>query len=188
MSTSHFPSELALVQPTPPEVTADDAAGIARELFGIDASARSLGSHQDRNFLLEGDDGRMLLKIANPGTTADELEAQSLAADRVAELAPTVRAPRSRRDETGTTVRSFEFDGQTLKARLLDYLDGAPLSGGGYLSPTIVRAIGRLAAEVDVALEGLDAQGIERPHQWDLRRAPEVLDALLPYVADPELR
>lgn len=194
MSTSPFPSGLALVQPTPPELTNDDAARIARELFGVDATARSLGSHQDRNFLLEGDGGRLLLKIANPGTTAEELEAQSLAADRVAELAPSVRAPRSRRDDgdatdgTGTSVRSLEHDGQVLSARLLDFLDGAPLSGGGFLSPAVVRAIGRLAADVDVALDGLDAPGIERPHQWDLRRAPDVLDALLPYVADPELR
>ena len=210
MSTSPFPSELTLVQPTPPEMTADDAAGIARELFGIDATARSLGSHQDRNFLLEGEGGHALLKVANPGTTPAQLEAQSLAADRVAELAPAVRVPRSRRFDpgtgagtgtgtgtdpgtgtgtgTGTTVRPFEFDGQTLNARLLEFLDGAPLSGSGYLSPPVVRAIGRLAADVDVALAGLDAPGIERPHQWDLRRAPAVLDALLPYVADSELR
>lgn len=196
MSTSPFPSESALVQPTPPELTNDDAARVARELFDVDATARSLGSHQDRNFLLDGDGGRLLLKIANPGTTAEELEAQSLAADRVAELAPRVRAPRSRRDDgdaltgagTGSSVRSFEHDGQEINARLLEFLDGDPLSGGGYLSPAVVRAIGRLAAEVDVALDGLEAPGIERPHQWDLRRAPAVLDALLPYVADPVLR
>ena len=99
MSSLPFPSEHALVQPTPPELTAADAAGIARELFGVEAAARSLGSHQDRNFLLEGADGPLLLKIANPATTAEELEAQSLAADRVAELAPAVRVPRSRRSE-----------------------------------------------------------------------------------------
>jgi 4-aminobutyrate aminotransferase-like enzyme/Ser/Thr protein kinase RdoA (MazF antagonist) len=193
MSSLPFPSEHALVQPTPPELTPADAAGIARDLFGIEAAARSLGSHQDRNFLLEGAGGSLLLKIANPATTAEELEAQSLAADRVAELAPAVRVPRSRRSEGGTgtgngTVRSFDLDGQMLNARLLDFLDGAPLSGGGYLSPTVVRAIGRLAADVDVALEGLEAPGIERPHQWDLRRAPAVLDALLPYVGDTDLR
>jgi 4-aminobutyrate aminotransferase-like enzyme/Ser/Thr protein kinase RdoA (MazF antagonist) len=201
MSLLPFPSEHALVQPAPPELTAEDAAGIARELFGVEAAARSLGSHQDRNFLLEGAGEPLLLKVANPATTAAELEAQSLAADRVAELAPSVRAPRSRRDDggaststgtgtgTGTgTVRSFEFDGQTLNARLLDFLDGAPLSGGDYISATAVRAIGRLAADVDAALDGLEAPGIERPHQWDLRRAPAVLDALLPHVADPELR
>lgn len=196
MSTSPFPSELELVQPTPPDLSTDDAAAIAEELFGVAASARSLGSHQDRNFLLEGDGGPLLLKIANPGTTAAELEAQSLAADRVAELAPRVRVPRSRRDSEGAgggagpaaSVRSFEFDGQRLHARLLDFLEGAPLSGGGYLSPTAVHAIGRLAAEVDAALDGLEASDVERPHQWDLRRAPAVLDALLPYVGDPALR
>lgn len=201
MSTSPFPSELELVQPTPPDLTADDAAAIARDLFAVEATARSLGSHQDRNFLLEGEGGPLLLKIANPGTTAAELEAQSIAADRVAEHAPAIRVPRSRRGggesaagaTSGTeapdaSVRSFEFDGQRLHARLLDFLEGAPLSGGGYLSPRAVRAIGRLAAEVDTALDGLEAPGVERPHQWDLRRSPAVLGALLPYVGDAELR
>ena len=86
MSSLPFPSEPALVLPTPPALTAEDAAGIARELFGVEVAARSLGSHQDRNFLLEGAGEPLLLKIANLATTTAELEAQSLAADRVAEL------------------------------------------------------------------------------------------------------
>jgi 4-aminobutyrate aminotransferase-like enzyme/Ser/Thr protein kinase RdoA (MazF antagonist) len=190
---SQLPSELGVVQPTPPELTDADAARLAADAFGLVATATALGSHQDRNFLLATADGeRMLLKVANPGTTADELEAQSAAAERIAAQAPEVRAPRSRAASgsggSAATVVRVEHDGVGLHARVLEFLDGSTLSGSGYLSPAIVRAIGRLAATVDLALEGFDRPGVERVHQWDLRRAPEVLDALLPYVADRALR
>jgi 4-aminobutyrate aminotransferase-like enzyme/Ser/Thr protein kinase RdoA (MazF antagonist) len=198
MATSSLPSELGVVQPTPPELTAADAARIARDAFGIGATVTTLGSHQDRNFLLAAGHERMLLKVANPGTTAAELEAQSAAAERIAARAPDVRVPRSRARgaalgadadaDAGATVVRVEHDGVSLNARVLEFLDGATLSGSGYLSPGVVRAIGRLAATVDLALADFDRPGVARVHQWDLRRAPEVLDALLPYVSDHALR
>jgi 4-aminobutyrate aminotransferase-like enzyme/Ser/Thr protein kinase RdoA (MazF antagonist) len=195
---SQLPSELGVVQPTPPDLTDADAARIARDAFGVAATATALGSHQDRNFLLAADGERMLLKVANPGTTAAELESQSAAGERIAARAPQVRVPRSRRldaatretaaDADAVTVARVEHDGLTLHARVLEFLEGSTLSGSGYLSPASVRAIGRLAATVDLALADFDRPGIERVHQWDLRRAPEVLDALLPYVSDRALR
>ncbi len=199
MPTLPLPSELELVQPTPPELSPADAERIARDAFGLRATARALGSHQDRNFLLDrGEEPPVLLKIANPGTTSAELEAQSAAAARIAERAPGLRTPRSLPVTAGgadapdapdaPTVREIEEDGQRLGARVLEFLDGGTLSGGGHLSPAVVRGIGELAARGDLALADFDAPGVERPHQWDLRRAPAVLDALLPYVGDAELR
>ncbi|WP_309621117.1 aminotransferase, partial [Salinibacterium sp.] len=51
-------------------------------------------------------------------------------------------------------------------------------------------AIGTMVARVDIALAhaGQSARALTRPHQWDLRRAPDVLDALLPFVVDAPLR
>ena len=73
-----------------------------------------------------------------------------------------------------------------MQARLLEFLEGETLSG--YLSPGAVQAIGALAATVDVGLADLTAPGADRAHQWDLREAPGVLDELLPYVLDEDLR
>lgn len=175
----------ALVQPPPPEIDAATAGRIALEGWGIAGRARALGSHQDRNFLIEPDASpRVLLKIANPSVTAPELEAQSAAAAAMA--AAGVRAPRALTLPDGTTARSVAIDGVVMHARLLEFLEGETLSG--YLSPGAVHAIGALAATVDVALSHLDAPGAERVHQWDLREAPRVLDELLPYVRDEDLR
>ncbi|GAA1209313.1 aminotransferase [Rhodoglobus aureus] len=180
--------EFSLVQDPPPEISEEDAAALADTLFGIDATARSLGSHQDRNFLLDGSHERTLLKISNPATTKAELEAQSLAAAHLAARDPSIRVPLTRTGRDGTVVQQLSVDGQQLHARLLDFVDGTPLSGGRYLSPHAVRAIGALAARVAVAFADFDAPGIERTNQWDLRRASAVLDALLPHVDDEALR
>lgn len=178
-------SETALVQPAPPEIDEATAAAIAQEGWNVSGRARALGSHQDRNFLVEPDGGpRVLLKIANPSVTALELEAQSAAAARIGGAG--VRAPRALPLADGGTVRPVTVSGVTMQARLLEFLEGETLEG--YLSPAAVTAIGTLAATVDVALADLDAPGAERVHQWDLREAPRVLDELLPYIDDDDLR
>ncbi len=183
--TASEPHGGMLVQPAPPEIDEATAARIAFDGWGVDGRARALGSHQDRNFLIEPEGRpRVLLKIANPSVTAPELEAQSAAAAAIS--AAGVRAPRALPFADGTTARPVVVDGVTMQARLLEFLEGETLSG--YLSPGAVRAIGALAATVDVALSALDAPGAERVHQWDLREAPGVLDELLPYVADEALR
>src|SRR4051812_46287836 len=93
-----------LVQPTPPPISDAQAAALARETFGIEARARSLGSHQDRNFLLQSAFGRSLLKIANPGTSVPELLAQSRAAAHLAERERGLRAPLTRPGPDGSLV------------------------------------------------------------------------------------
>ncbi|MFT4220661.1 MAG: aminotransferase [Microbacterium sp.] len=179
-------TEPQLVQPAPPEISEFDATAIARDVFGVDGRARSLGSNQDRNFVIETDAAPRLLKLANPATTAAELEAQSRAAALIADAG--VRAPRAHRFSDGSTVRAVEVGGVALGARLLDFLDGSTLSGSHYLSPAAIDAIGQLAASVDRSLAGLSAPGADRATQWDLRHAPDVLAALLPSVADATLR
>ncbi|MET0828804.1 MAG: phosphotransferase, partial [Microbacterium sp.] len=174
-----------LMQPAPPEIDEATAAQIALDGWGVTGRARALGSHQDRNFLIDPDGApRVLLKIANPSVSAGELEAQSAAAAAI--IAAGVRAPRALPFADGTTTRAAVVDGITMQARLLEFLEGETLSG--YLSPGAVQAIGALAATVDVALADLVAPGAERVHQWDLREAPGVLVELLPYVRDDSLR
>jgi len=185
-----------LVPSPPPEISAADAARIVREQFGLVADAEPLGSNQDRNFVLTAEDGaHRLLKIANPGTSVAELDAQSVATRLVAATAAGIRVPLALDPETGTaaeagasTVRVVEHDGQPMPARVLDYLEGRTLSGSGHLAPPTVRALGALAARVDLALADLDHPGAVRESQWDLRRAPEVLAVLLPQVGDAALR
>ena len=76
-----------------PQVTEAQAEDILATHFGVWASARSLGSQQDRNFVVNGADGDVLgvLKIANPAFNASELEAQDLAVELIAAAEPSLR-------------------------------------------------------------------------------------------------
>lgn len=180
------PARPALVPGAPPRITPAQAAQLAADLFRVTGSARSLGSNQDVNFVLDAPGAaRRLLKIANPATSAEELEAQSRAALR---LAPHVRVPIACAAADGATVREFTVDGAVLHARLLDFLEGRTLSGSGYLTPAVIAGIGRLAAEVDAAWHDFADPGTERSTQWDLRHANEVVRQLLPSVTDAALR
>ena len=63
-----------------PRFEVEAAAGIAAEFFGIRATARSLPSERDQNFLLTDSAGeKFVLKIANALESREFLEAQNAA-------------------------------------------------------------------------------------------------------------
>jgi 4-aminobutyrate aminotransferase-like enzyme/Ser/Thr protein kinase RdoA (MazF antagonist) len=182
----------SLVQAPPPVVTELEAATLVRDEFGVIGSARSLGSNQDLNFVIDTGTSELLLKIANPETDSAELEAQSRAAAQVVARTD-IRVPLPRTLVDGTSVRTVRLrdadGGECLAhARLLEFLPGRTLSGGRHLAPDVIAAIGGLAAAFDRALADFENPGADRANQWDLRRAPDALADLLPSVADDALR
>ncbi|WP_207454953.1 aminotransferase [Desertivibrio insolitus] len=178
MTASDF-TDVGLVRP---EVGGDDAVRIAREVYGLEASARELGSQQDRNYLLETDRGRFLLKIDNAAFADDELAAQDTALTHLANLGLHVPAPVPGPD--GATRQSW----QGHRVRLLTFLEGRPLASAAHVSRDAMHALGRLSGSVASALAGFTAPGLERALQWDLRVAPGVVRELLPFVPDASRR
>ena len=70
-----------MLRSSPPVVSNDDAAGMARELFGITAGARRLTAERDLNFHLIAADGReFVLKVTNPAEPrgVTDLQTQAL--------------------------------------------------------------------------------------------------------------
>ena len=69
-----------------PQVSDGQAEEILATHYGLRARATSLGSQQDKNFVVTVD-GEIVgvLKIANPAFNATEIEAQDLAAEKIAE-------------------------------------------------------------------------------------------------------
>jgi 4-aminobutyrate aminotransferase-like enzyme/Ser/Thr protein kinase RdoA (MazF antagonist) len=178
MAPLPFP-DLGLVRPA---VDAADAVAIAREVYGLAAAARELGSQQDRNFLLDTDRGRLLLKIDNAATAEAELAAQDAALAHLAARGLRVPAPITGPD--GQTRQGW--GGQ--RVRLLSFLEGTPLAASAHVGADAMYALGRLSGSVAEALAGFDAPGLDRTLQWDLRHAVAVVDQLLPAVADPVRR
>jgi len=159
--------------------------------YGLQARATTLGSQQDKNFVVTGPDDEIVgvLKIANPAFNAAEIEAQDLAAVRIAETEPSLRVavPLPNRSGEKCTAISGLVDG-TAYVRLLRYLPGGTLLDSGYLAPTAVAGLGEVAGRVSRALEGFSHPGLDRILQWDLRYGADVVAELIPHVADPAQR
>ena len=102
----------SVLDSTPPRFSAEDAARIAAELFGLRGSVSDLGSERDQAFLL--DDGRAgaVIKISNSGEDAAMLDLEEAAIAHVAAVEPDLPvarplAPRATFD--GHHVRLFEL-------------------------------------------------------------------------------
>lgn len=169
-----------------PHVTEAQAEELLATHFGIEAQAKSLGSQQDKNFLLaQGDNVVGVLKIANPAFNETELTAQDLAAELIATSEPGLRVavPQPNiRGEIRTAVTGL-VDG-TAYVRLLRYLPGGALLDAGYMSPDTVAELGDVAGRVTRALAGFNHPGLDRILQWDLRYGAEVVTTLASHVAD----
>jgi 4-aminobutyrate aminotransferase-like enzyme/Ser/Thr protein kinase RdoA (MazF antagonist) len=174
-----------------PQVSETQAEHLLSVHYGLTARAESLGSQQDKNFLVFDLEDRLLgvLKIANPAFTVTELAAQDAAAELISEAEPTLRVAVPLPNLTGekcTTVTDL-LDG-TAHVRLLRYLPGGTLVGAGHLSSEVVAGMGELAAKVSRALAGFRHPGLDRALQWDLRHGHDVVIALVSHVADPSER
>jgi 4-aminobutyrate aminotransferase-like enzyme/Ser/Thr protein kinase RdoA (MazF antagonist) len=178
-----------------PQVSEEQAEQILREHYGLRAHAKSLGSQQDRNFLVisvdEAVDGVIagVLKIANPAFNETELVAQDLAAELIAAAEPDLRVavpiPNAAGEKCTTTTGLV---GGTAYIRLLRYLPGGTLVEAGYLSPTVASSLGEVAGRVSRALAGFTHPGLDRILQWDLRYGADVVAELLSHVSDAAQR
>ena len=170
-----------------PQVSDAQAEEILATHYGLRARATSLGSQQDKNFVVTVD-GEIVgvLKIANPAFNATEIEAQDLAAEKIAEAEPLLRmaVPLPNLAGQKCTALTGLVDG-TAYVRLLRFLPGGTLLDSGYLSPTAVAGLGEVAGRVSRALEGFRHPGLDRVLQWDLRYGTAVVAELISYVTDP---
>lgn len=167
-----------------PQVSEQQAEDILAARFGLIADVTSLGSQQDKNFLVHrGDEILGVLKIANPAFNETELAAQDLATELIASAEPDLRvavAVPNTAGEIRTAVTGL-VDG-TAHVRLLRYLPGGALLESGYLSPTTVAELGALAGRVSRALAEFTHPGLDRILQWDLRYGAEVVSQLVSHV------
>ncbi len=172
-----------------PRFSATDAERIARDLYGVDATATALASERDQNFLLSAASGeKFVLKIANALEDQAFLEAQREAMVIVAErtgLTPRVLQLRDR----GRWVGEAEgADGARHFVRLVTYVEGTPAGEASRLSAEYRRELGRSVGAVDRALEGFDHPAAHRVFHWDLARGVATCREHLALVRDVELR
>ena len=101
----------SVLESAPPRFTADEAARIAADLFGVRGTASGLGSERDQAFLFDDGGRGGVLKISNSGEDEAVLDLEEAAIAHVAAVDPDLPvarplAPRATFD--GHQVRLFE--------------------------------------------------------------------------------
>ncbi|MGH7166611.1 MAG: phosphotransferase, partial [Nitrospiraceae bacterium] len=173
-----------------PRFSEDDACTLARDLFGITATARPLPSERDQNFLLQTDSGpEFVLKIANASEVREVLEAQNAALEHVARHAPSLRSSRLRTTSLGERIGTARrSDGSTYFIRLLTYLPGHLLVEVSPHTPELLHSLGAFFGLLDQELASFSHPALKRELQWDLKHAGTVLARNLEHIADPQRR
>jgi 4-aminobutyrate aminotransferase-like enzyme/Ser/Thr protein kinase RdoA (MazF antagonist) len=148
----------------------DEAERVAREAFGVTATASPLPGELDRNFRLRRDDGTSLvLKLHAPAADRSALALQDAVLEH---LAARTAAPRL----LGSTVVSVA--GEERVARLLSWLEGRPWAEVES-APERLEQLGAVVARTDRALIGFEHPAMRRPLRWNLLEVPAELAKLL---------
>ena len=171
-----------------PRIDCATACRLARELYGLEATAEPLPSERDQNILLTtASSGRFVLKIANALEDRPLLEAQNAAIALV--QARESLGPRVVPTRNGESIASTELSPWTRwLTRLLTYLPGVPLAQVTRHSPALLHDLGRVVARVDRALAAFDHPAVHREFYWDLATGRKTTAALVGHIKDAALR
>ncbi len=185
---------MSTVNPTttqaPPRFSEEDACALARDLFGILATAQPLPSERDQNFLLvTGSGPQFVLKIANASEVREVLDAQNAALEHLARLAPTLGSPRLRTTSLGERIGTARgSDGSAHFIRLLTYLPGHLLVEVSPHTQELLCSLGAFFGRLDHVLTSFTHPALKRTLQWDLKHAGTVIARNLDHILDPQRR
>ena len=171
----------------PPALSVRDAEEIARERYGLEATAAPLVSERDQNFrLAEANGGAWVLKVSNSAEDRGVVEMEVAAVDRIASVDPALPVPVARPALDGSSVVTAAVNGATHLVRLLPLLPGRSV-GPTELDPAAITHIGEVVGRIGLALRGLFHSAAGRTIWWDQQHLPE-LARRVPLTESPERR
>ncbi|OYR15942.1 aminotransferase class III-fold pyridoxal phosphate-dependent enzyme [Brucella thiophenivorans] len=155
-----------------PQFSAVDAEKLAKELFGVTASAIALDSERDCNYRLKTEtDAGWILKIVNASEPKVESEFQTALLHHLANANAKLTVPFLKPSLSGDILAStVAIGGEKHALRLVGWLAGTPLAQVPRTF-NLMRNLGRSLGELDYALQGFIHPGALRELDWDLRHA-----------------
>jgi 4-aminobutyrate aminotransferase-like enzyme/Ser/Thr protein kinase RdoA (MazF antagonist) len=156
-----------------PSIAEAEAVRIARELYGVEASAQALPGEYDDNFHLTGADGQALvLKVMHPAREHSFIDMQCQALRHLAQQAPHLSLPRVLPDHDGELFSTVTIaDGSTRLVWLLTFVKGTVLAKVRPHAPELLGDLGRFLGEMDAALRSFSHPAAHRELKWDSTRA-----------------
>lgn len=169
-----------------PVLSAPQAQGLLQAHYGLTGELSALGSQQDLNLRVVAPQGSFVLKACHGSYAQVELEAQHAALAYLREHGLPV--PGVRPALSGEALLALDVADQPLRVRLLEYIEGQPLTRLAHLPAQLMAELGGLCAKLDRALAGFDHPGLGRTLQWDPKHAQTLIEHLLPVLHDADQR
>jgi Ser/Thr protein kinase RdoA (MazF antagonist) len=165
-----------------PDVTAQDAERLLRDVWQLSGELEPLNGERDRNFRLRTADGRLYaFKISNVLEERPILDMQNAALAHCAARAASIELPGVVPTRGGEPIATFTTeDGVPHMARLLTWVHGRPLATARPHSDALLRSLGAALGGVDGALATFAHAAATRTFKWDLVHAEWVA----PYVSE----
>ena len=172
-----------------PPVSADEATRLARALYAFDATAQTLPGEYDDNFHLICSDARQfVLKIMHPARERAFVDMQCRALSHLAQRAPHLSLPRVHPTAKGESFSQMQLsDGTSRFVWLLTFLPGTVLAQTNPHSFELLESLGRLLAEMDIALLDFSHPFAKRELKWDLTSSLWARE-FLPQIKNAERR
>lgn len=134
--------------------------------------------------------GEFVLKVFQAGEDPGLLDCQARLLDRLQASELPFRFPRVRDDlrRGSRAAVARDADGVEYPVRLVDWVPGVPVTRARPHTSSLFRAMGTMMGAVNGALADFTHPAADREFDWDLARAPEVVDRLVDEVEGPERR
>lgn len=171
---------LATIAEITPAFSDEKAIEIARDVYGLNVSVKSLVSERDQNFQLRTASGeQFVLKIANaaedPAVTDFQIEALMHIRRYVEAHVTPINAPTVIQTLAGESHAILSANEQTHVARVVSYIAGVPV-GNRTPSPQLCRNQGAYLAHLGCALEDFTHAGCHQALLWDIQQALQLRD------------
>jgi 4-aminobutyrate aminotransferase-like enzyme/Ser/Thr protein kinase RdoA (MazF antagonist) len=170
-------------------VTEEEAVLLAREFYGLEATAKALPGEYDDNFHLTSADGHaFVLKVMHPARESSFIDLQCQALRHLAQHAPQLPLPCVIPNRTRELFASMTAaDGSARLVWLLTYVNGKILAEVRPHSPELLGDLGRFLGEMDAALQSFTHGAAHRELKWDSSRAGWIKDHGK-HIGDPKRR
>ena len=148
-----------------------------------------LGGETDHNIKITAADGASyVLKVSAGSPEHPTIRWQMDVLRHLAASVPVVEVPRLVPSLCGADLVEVGTADAPAVARLLQWLDGTMLVALDQHPAALLRDLGRTAAHLTSALSGIERPADLPSHDWDIRTAPAVVAAGLPFVGSRQSR
>lgn len=160
--------DFAIFDSLRPDVSAEKAVRILREVYGLDGNVETLQGERDRSFKMSVDSATYVLKVGNPADRPDALEGQAGAMEYALAADPSLPVPavvRSRDGSLGPHHRGHSV-------QLVQFVEG--VKPPTHIPAGLRRSVGSLAGRVSRAIRGYDHPALHRVFPWDLQQMQDL--------------